>query len=73
MKEQNKMSEQDLLFVFNSELNYASNQSHSYALGYVNSLMKELISVPGVADVIEKEIVYLKRLNSVHNQTRQPR
>jgi hypothetical protein len=72
MKEK-KMSEQDLLFVFNSELNYTSNQNHSYALGYMSSLMKELISVPGVAEVIEKEVVYLKRLNSVHNQTRQPR
>lgn len=67
------MTEQELLSVFNTELNYSANNNPSFIVGYMRSLMIELISIPEVSKVIKKEIVYLERLNKVHNETREPR
>lgn len=72
-KQLDSMTEQELLNVFNAELNYSANNNHSYIVGYMRSMMIELISIPEVSKVIKKEIVYLERLNKVHNETREPR
>ena len=72
-KQLDSMTEQELLSVFNTELNYSANNNHSYIVGYMRSLMVELISIPEVSKVIKKEIMYLERLNKVHNETREPR
>lgn len=72
-KQLDSMTEQELLNVFNTELYYSGNNNPSYIVGYMRSLMVELISIPEVSKVIKKEIMYLERLNKVHNETREPR
>ena len=72
-KQLDSMTEQELLNVFNTELYYSANNNPSYIVGYMRSMMIELISIPEVSKVIKKEIMYLERLNKVHNETREPR